>query len=135
MVFLIMPNQMSVRWAKSSQGICRGTCGWITSFFSFKKNKRKKIVLTTLFLAASLFIITWARSPAVERPLCKPASTQISENEKANSAGGLGFEFRESPVIIGRRHNGRQTKGDRRTKVPTGPSLRTHKKIATMRPS
>src|SRR3989338_10424767 len=30
------PNLSSVRWAKSSQGSRSGTCGWITSFFSFQ---------------------------------------------------------------------------------------------------
>ncbi len=33
--FLAAANLGSVRWAKSSQGNRRGTCGWITSFFIF----------------------------------------------------------------------------------------------------
>lgn len=37
-----MLNPGSVRWVKSSQGIRRGTCGWITSFsFFFNKENQE----------------------------------------------------------------------------------------------
>ena len=51
-------------------------------------------------IAASLLIITWARSPAVERPLCM-------FEQSTKQAGGLGFEFQKSPVRVVRRQDGR----------------------------
>ena len=57
-VLLDISNLGSVRRVKSSQGSCRGTCGSITSFFSFHKKK----TFLLLFFASSecrcLFIIT-----------------------------------------------------------------------------
>ena len=61
---LVKSNLRSVRWVKSSQGIRRGTCGWITSFFIFNWN-------FVLYQSAfNFYNQKWARSPAVERSLC-----------------------------------------------------------------
>ena len=45
---LAVANLGSVRWAKSSQGNRRGTCGWITSFFILFL---KRMATLTLFFS------------------------------------------------------------------------------------
>ena len=54
-------NLSSVRWAKSSQGSRRGTCGWITSFFIFyfdtiEANLHSRVDAAQAAFAHSVFI-------------------------------------------------------------------------------
>ena len=64
-------NLRSVRWAKSSQGIRRGTCGWITSYFFLflteKKTTTEMFIPTFLFLFSNGLVAQSGRAPALHR--------------------------------------------------------------------
>src|SRR3989338_5653923 len=107
--FLIWSNVSSVRWVKSSQGICRGTCGWITSFLFFIVEKSKirretnvRCVLTNHYFyndnnyLFSIFFILWARSSTVERRPCTRGLTQAP----VERGGGFGFKSRRVHSVI-----------------------------------
>ena len=84
-------NLSSVRWAKSSQGSRRGTCGWITSFFYFIKRRfivavvwlefkhlRKEVALC-LFPAVYYFKIMRSAGPVVKPGITRPLHDPFCE--------------------------------------------------------
>jgi hypothetical protein len=61
-------NLSSVRWAKSSQGNRRGTCGWITSFYFLFYT----CTSSSLFLPTTFIFIASQENSKVKGPVVKP---------------------------------------------------------------